>query len=124
LVDKMMDEVVRSTPSSAPMRSMTHLIHRGGGCHRNQVHFAADRVQDPHLRDAAKRSRHRARFLGADFDHDVRTHRSQAVLGREAHAIAHDDPLLLQALDAALHAGARATDQPGELRSRSTSVLA
>ena len=54
----------------------------------------------------------------------VRADRAQAVFGREAHAVADDHPLPLQPLDAALHAGARAPHQAGQLRGRGPAVLA
>ena len=126
LVDRMIDEVVRSTPSSAPIRSMTWSISA-----TDAVTATAIRSTSPLTEcstrtcvDGPQRGSDGARFLRSHLDHDVRAHRAQVMFGRKAHAITDDHALLLEALDAALHAGPRPPHQPGQLRGRCPGVLA
>ena len=102
---------------------LIHVVHRSGHGHRDQIHVAAHGVQHAYLVDGPQRGGDRPRFLRPDFNHDMRAHRAHLMLRRKPDAITHDHALFLEALDAALHAGARAADQPRQLRGRCAGIL-
>src|SRR3984957_97564 len=102
---------------------LIHLVHRRGHGNCDQIDLAAHGVQHAHLIDAPQRACDGSRFLRSHLDHDMRAHRAHFVFRRKPDAITHDHALLLEALDAALHAGARAADQSRQLRGRRPSVL-
>src|ERR1700682_1165927 len=114
---------LHAVESTDSVDDLIHLVHRSGHGNRDQIDIAAYGVQHAHLVDGPKRGCDRPRFLRSDFNHDMRAHRAHSMLRRKPDAITHDHALLLGALDATLHAGTRAADQPRQLRGRRAGIL-
>ncbi len=119
-VDRMMDDVVRSTPVQGA-DAVDDLVHlRDGGRRRDcdQIHIAAHRMQDTHLRMARSAAVTARDSFAPTFTMTMRPHRTQSLFGRQPNPEAQDDALLFQTLDAALHAGARPAHEPRQLGGR------
>ena len=88
----MIDEVVRSTPSIAPMRSVSSSISPMLGHHaqRHQVERAADRMQRAHLRHRMQRAHDRRHLPRQHRDHDVGADVAAFGLVVDAHRVAGD----------------------------------